>query len=95
LAVPFRYGTAIFVDVLGKGDRIAMQGKCPKCDALPNIIVVPLRARDEVSKTTVPALQFICDQCRTILSIVLDPEWQAQVVAGQLRTVGERSDTSH
>jgi hypothetical protein len=72
-----------------------MQGKCPKCDALPNIIVVPLRARDEVSKTTVPALQFLCDQCRTILSIALDPEWQAQVVAGQLRAVGERTDTSH
>ncbi len=71
------------------------QAKCPKCAAAPNIIVVPLRARDEVSKTTVPVLQFLCDQCLTILSVTLDPEWQAQIVAGQLRTVGERSDTSH
>jgi hypothetical protein len=58
-------------------------------------MVVPLRARDEVSETTVPVLQFLCDQCRTILSVALDPEWQAQVVAGQLRTVIERSDISH
>lgn len=70
-------------------------GKCPKCAAAPNIVVVPLRARDEVSKTTVPVLQFLCDQCRTILSVALDPEWQAQIVAGQLRTVGEKTDTSH
>ncbi len=72
-----------------------MQGKCPKCAAAPNIIIVPLRARDEILKTTVPVLQFLCDQCRTILSVTLDPEWQAQIVAGQLRTVGEGSDTSH
>jgi hypothetical protein len=72
-----------------------MQGKCPKCEVVPYIMIVPLRARDEVSKTTVPILQFLCEQCRTILSIALDPEWQAQVVAGQLRSVGERSDTSH
>jgi len=72
-----------------------MQGKCPKCDAVPDIMVIPLRARDEVSKTTVPVFQFLCDQCRTILSVALDPEWQAQVVAGQLRTVGEQSDISH
>lgn len=72
-----------------------MQGKCPKCDAVPNIIVVPLRARDEISRTTVPVLQFLCDQCQTILSVALDPEWQAQIVAGQLRTVSDRSETSH
>ena len=72
-----------------------MQGKCPKCDAVPDIMVIALRARDEVSKTTVPVFQFLCDQCRTILSVALDPEWQAQVVAGQLRTVGEKSDISH
>lgn len=71
-----------------------MHSKCPKCDAPPNIIVVPLRARDEVSGTTVPVLQFLCDQCRTILSVALDPEWQAQVVASQLRTVGESSYNS-
>lgn len=70
-------------------------GKCPKCAAASNILVVPLRARDEVSKTTVPVLQFLCDKCRTILSVALDPEWQAQIVAGQLRTVGESFDTSH
>jgi len=72
-----------------------MNSKCPKCDAVPNIVVEALRARDEVSKGTVPVLQFLCDQCRAILSVTLDPEWQAQIVAGQLRTVGQRSETSH
>ena len=70
-------------------------GKCPKCGAEPNIIVVPLRARDDISRSTIPILQFLCEACRTILSVTLDPEWQAQIVAGQLRTVGERSGTSH
>ena len=72
-----------------------MQGKCPNCDVAPNIIVESLRARDENSKRTVPVLLFLCDQCRTILSVTLDPEWQAQIVAGQLRTVGAGPDTSH
>ena len=72
-----------------------MNSKCPKCDAVPNIIVEALRARDEVSKGTVPVLQFLCDQCRAILSVALDPEWQAQIVAGQLRTVGQGPATSH
>ena len=72
-----------------------MQGKCPKCAAEPNIIVVSLRARQKNSDTTVPILQFLCDQCDTILSVALDPEWQAQIVAGQLRTVSDRSETSH
>jgi hypothetical protein len=71
------------------------QGKCPKCATVPNIVVVPIRARDEVSKTTVPVLQFLCDKCRTIMSVALDPEWQAQIVAGQLRTVSERPGPSH
>ena len=73
----------------------ALNGKCPKCAAVPNINIVSLRARNDVSGTTVPVLQFLCDQCRTILAVTLDPEWQAQIVAGQLRTVGELSDTSH
>ena len=72
-----------------------MQGKCPKCAATPNIIVVSLRARQTVSDTTVPILQFLCDQCQTILSVALDPEWQAQIVAGQLRAVSDRSEISH
>jgi hypothetical protein len=72
-----------------------MNSKCPKCDAVPNIVVEALRARDEVSKGTVPVLQFLCDQCRAILSVTLDPEWQAQIVAGQLRTVGQGPATSH
>jgi len=71
------------------------QAKCPKCAEAPNIIVVPFRARDDGSRTTIPVLQFLCDKCRTILSVTLDPEWQAQIVAGQLRTVGESSGTSH
>ena len=70
-----------------------MQGKCPKCDAVPNIIVEALRARDEVSKKTIPVLQFLCDQCRTILSVTLAPASQEQIVA-ELRTVGEDPQTS-
>ena len=72
-----------------------MNGKCPKCDAVPNILVESFRARDEASKRTVPILQFLCDQCKTILSVGLDPEWQAQIVAGQLRTAGDGTETSH
>ena len=72
-----------------------MSGKCPKCDTAANIIVESLGARDEVSKGTVPVLQFLCDHCRTILAVTLDPEWQAQIVAGQLRTVGQAPATSH
>jgi hypothetical protein len=36
----------------------------------------------------------LCGQCRTILGVALDPEWQAQVVAGQLRTVVRGAPTS-
>ena len=72
-----------------------MIGKCPKCEATPNIVVEPLRARDETSQRTLPVLQFLCDQCRVILGVALDPEWQAQVVAGQIRTVVQGSATSH
>ena len=72
-----------------------MIGKCPKCEATPNIVVEPLRARDEASQRTLPVLQFLCEQCKTIVGIALDPEWQAQVVAGQLRTVGQGPATSH
>jgi hypothetical protein len=72
-----------------------MIGRCPKCEATPNIIVETLRARDESSKRTLPVLQFVCDRCNTILSVALDPEWQAQVVAGQLRAVDQGSATSH
>ena len=72
-----------------------MVGKCPKCEATPNIVVEALRARDESSQRTLPVLQFLCDQCKTILGIALDPEWQAQVVAGQLRAVDQGSTTSH
>ena len=70
-----------------------MHGKCPKCDAVTNIIVEALRARDEVSKKTIPVLQFLCDQCHTILSVTLDPESQGQIVA-ELRTVGENPQAS-
>ena len=72
-----------------------MSGKCPKCDAVPNIVIIPLRAREQNAARTVPVLQFLCDNCRTILSITLDPDWQAQIMAGQLRTVGQPSEASH
>ena len=61
-----------------------MTGKCPKCDAASNIVVEALRARDETSKGTIPVLQFLCEQCRTILAVALDPEWQAQIVAANI-----------
>jgi hypothetical protein len=70
-------------------------GKCPKCEATPNIVVEALRARDESSQRTPPVLQLLCDKCKTIVSIALDPEWQAQVVAGQLRAVDQGSATNH
>jgi hypothetical protein len=72
-----------------------MTGKCPKCDAMPNIVVEASRARDEVSHKNVPVHQFLCQQCRTILCVSLDPDWQAQIVAGQLRAVGAPLETSH
>ena len=72
-----------------------MTGKCPKCGAASNIVVEALRARDETSKGTIPVLQFLCEQCRTILAVTLDPEWQAQIVAGQLRSVGQGPPKSH
>ncbi len=71
-----------------------MLGKCPKCEATPNIVVDTLRARDESSQRTLPVFLFLCDRCNTILSVALDPEWQAQVVARQLRTV-DRGSTSN
>jgi hypothetical protein len=70
-----------------------MQGKCPKCDAEPHIIVEAIRARDEASKKTIPVLQFLCDQCRTILGVSLAPTSQEQIVA-ELRTVGEDSQSN-
>ena len=72
-----------------------MSGKCPKCEAMPNIVVEHLRARDDASQRTLPVLQFLCDQCKAILGVALDPEWQAQVVAGQIRAVGQGSATNH
>jgi hypothetical protein len=72
-----------------------MEGKCPKCSAVPNIVVESFRARDGNSGRTIPSLRFVCDQCSAILSVTLDPEWQAQIMAGQLRTVGQGPETSH
>ena len=69
-----------------------MAGKCPKCDAAPSILVEAIRARDEASGKTWPAVLFLCDGCRMILSVSLDPDWQAQIVASQLKTV-ERVST--
>ena len=71
-----------------------MPGKCPKCELQPGVVVEAIRARDEASAKTWPAVLFLCGQCRTILGVSLDPDWQAQIVAGQLRAV-HRSETSH
>jgi hypothetical protein len=65
-----------------------MSGKCPKCRADVIVLVEAIRARDEVSGKTCPCLQFLCSQCHTVLGVSLDPDWQAQIVAGQLRSIG-------
>ena len=65
-----------------------MSGKCPKCEALVTVVVESVRVRDEASEKTWPAVLFLCGQCRCVLSVSSDPEWQAQIVAGQLRSVG-------
>ncbi len=66
----------------------AMTGKCPKCEAVATVVVEAIRARDEVSGKTCPCLQFLCSHCYTVLGVSLDPDWQAEIVAGQLRRVG-------
>ena len=38
-----------------------------------------------------PCLQFLCSRCHTVLGVSLDPDWQAEMVAGQLRSVGSAS----
>lgn len=68
-----------------------MTGKCPHCSSDAGIAVEAVRARDSTSDKTWPAVVFMCDQCRTILSVSLDPEWQATIVAGQIRIVDRGS----
>ena len=72
-----------------------MSGKCPKCEALVTVVVESMRARDEGSERTWPAVLFLCNQCRSVLSVSLDPEWQAQIVAGQLRAVEPKPGANH
>jgi hypothetical protein len=68
-----------------------MAGRCPKCEADSSVVVEAIRARDDANGKTWPAVLFLCDRCRTILSVSLDPDWQAQIVAGQLKMVGRDS----
>jgi hypothetical protein len=65
-----------------------MAGRCPSCKVEANIVVETTRARHPESEMTWPAVLFLCEACRTILSVSLDPNCQAEVVAGQLRMVG-------
>lgn len=65
-----------------------MTGRCPKCESEAGVVVEGIRAHDHGNGTTWPAVLFLCEQCRTILSVSLDPEWQAQVVAVRLKAVG-------
>jgi hypothetical protein len=69
-----------------------MPGRCPKCETVVTVLIEPIRARDEASGKTCPAVQFLCSQCRTILGVSLDPVWQSQIVARQLRSVGLEAD---
>ncbi len=67
-----------------------MPGKCPKCETVVTVLVEPIRARDETSGKTCPAVQFLCSKCRTILGVSLDPEWHAQTA--QIRSAGPGSE---
>ena len=42
-----------------------MSGKCPKCQVIASVVVELIRARDERSEKTWPAVQFLCSECRT------------------------------
>lgn len=68
-----------------------MTGRCPKCEADVSVVVEAIRAHDGSSGKTWPAVVFLCKSCRTILSVSLDSDWQAQIVSGQLRMVERRS----
>lgn len=68
-----------------------MTGRCPKCEAEVSVVVEAIRAHDNSSGKTWPAVIFLCEACRTILSVSPDPDWQAQIVAGQLRMVERHS----
>jgi hypothetical protein len=70
-----------------------MSGKCPKCETVVTILIEAIRARDDSSGRTCPCLQFLCSRCHTVLGVSLDPDWQAEIVAGQLRSVGSASES--
>ena len=70
-----------------------MSGRCPKCGRAVTVLIESIRARDEQSGRTCPSVQFICGECRTILGVSLDPDWQAQIMVGQLKSVGPSSES--
>ncbi len=70
-----------------------MSGRCPKCETVVTVLIELIRARDEISGRTCPSVQFLCDRCRTVLGVSLDPDWQAQIVIGQLRRVGSSDES--
>lgn len=70
-----------------------MSGKCPKCETIVTVFIESIRARDEASGRTYASVQFLCSRCRTVLGVSLDPDWQAQIIAGQLRSVGSASES--
>ncbi len=98
--LPFNSQTGRLFGVMsrrsGKSDTTAGRGGSQKCrEDAPNarpivtVLIELIRARDEVSGRTCPSVQFLCDRCRTVLGVSLDPDWQAQIVIGQLRRVGQ------
>lgn len=64
-----------------------MAGRCPTCRKEPHVIAEAVRVRGGGAGHTWPAVLFMCDKCEAILSVSLDPDWQAELVAGQLRMV--------
>lgn len=69
-------------------------GQCPKCEQGTSVVVEAIRAHDNSSGKTWPAVIFLCEKCRTILSVSLDPDWQAQIVAGRLKMVDPRAGSA-
>jgi hypothetical protein len=72
-----------------------MAGKCPKCEASENVIVVSLRVRDDTSSQTWPAVQFLCSRCRTILGVAFDPDWQSQMALERLKSISSDAGATH
>jgi len=67
-----------------------MPGMCPKCETMVTVVAESIRARDEATGRTCPAVQFVCSKCRIVLGVSLEPDWHAQTA--QIRSAGPGSE---